>query len=156
MSFVASRASRDVAEDIAQETLLLLTTKYAHVTRLEELVPLSITVARFKIRGHFRKAHRRGEDTAVPVEDVPLADTAADPLTQVEQRQAVERLKHAIQRLDGRCREIFRLKLAGSGFAEIRDCLGASSVNTVYTWEFRCRQRLRKMLDGTWVAEATP
>jgi RNA polymerase sigma-70 factor, ECF subfamily len=153
VAFAASRALREVAEDIAQETLLLLTTKYAHVTALEDLVPLSVTVARFKIRGHVRKAHRRGEHTAVPVEDVPLADETADPLTQVEQREAVERLKHAIRRLDGRCRDIYRLKLAGLGFAEIRDRLGASSVNTVYTWEFRCRRRLRVLLGGSPVPE---
>lgn len=154
MSFAASRLSRDVAEDITQETLLLLTTKYAHVTAFEDLVPLSITVAKFKIRGHVRKANRRGEYTAVPIEDVPLADETADPLTQVERRQAVDRLKRAIGRLDGRCRDVYRLKLSGLGFAEIRDRLGAASVNTVYTWEFRCRQRLRKLLDGPWVPEA--
>src|SRR6266508_732868 len=55
VSFGASRVQRDVAEDLAQETLLLLTTKYAEVTGLNALLPLSLKIMRFKILSHRRK-----------------------------------------------------------------------------------------------------
>ncbi len=154
--FGASRSSQDVAEDLAQETLLLLTTKYPKVTRLVELLPLSITIMRLKIRSHQRKAHRRGEDSAVAIEDVRLVDGTADPHELLAQRQALDRLKMALAQLGARCAELYRLKLEGKGFAEIGTLLGAASVNTVYSWEFRCRQHLRKLLDGPWVPEEAP
>ena len=38
--FAASHLSRDAAEDLAQEVLLLLHEKYAHLDRVEDLLPL--------------------------------------------------------------------------------------------------------------------
>lgn len=59
--FAASRLSREAAEDVAQEVLLLLHEKYAAVDRLEELVPLALEITRFKILSTRRKVVRRGE-----------------------------------------------------------------------------------------------
>ena len=42
----------DDAHDLAQEVLVLLHEKYSHVTRLEELVPLSFQILRFKLVSH--------------------------------------------------------------------------------------------------------
>jgi RNA polymerase sigma-70 factor (ECF subfamily) len=156
VSFGASRLQRDVAEDLAQDTLLLLTTKYQEVTGLDDLLPLSIKVMRFKILSHHRKAHRRGEDRSVAVEDVDVRDPSVGPHTLAEQRQAVEQLKAALRQLGERCRKLFRLKLEGRGFAEIGALLGAGSVNTVYSWEFRCREQLRRLLRGTWGPGGAP
>ena len=41
-------------------------------------------------------------------------------------------------------RRIIALKLEGRSFIEIQKILGAASVNTVYTWDFRCRKQLRQ------------
>jgi RNA polymerase sigma-70 factor (ECF subfamily) len=49
--FAASRLMRDAAEDVAQEVLIILHEKYGHVTKLEELVPLSLQIVRFKVMG---------------------------------------------------------------------------------------------------------
>src|ERR1035441_2434224 len=49
--FAASHLSRDVAEDLAQEVLLLLHEKYAHLESVEDLLPLSLQIVRFKIIG---------------------------------------------------------------------------------------------------------
>lgn len=151
--FAASQLSRDIAEDIAQEVLLLLHTKYREVALLEDLVPLSLQIARFKIVSLRRKANRRGEDTQVPIEDVPVADRGLDPAASLEKKEMLERLTAALAKLEGRCRELFRLKLQGKGFAEIRQILGVKSINTVYTWDFRCRKQLLEKLGGTWEAE---
>lgn len=66
VAFAASRIARDAAEDLAQETLMLLHDKYAHVTRLEELFPLSMQIMRFKMVAMRRKSYRRGEAGQVP------------------------------------------------------------------------------------------
>jgi RNA polymerase sigma-70 factor (ECF subfamily) len=151
--FAASQLSRDIAEDVAQEVLLLLHTKYREVALLEDLLPLSLQIARFKIVSLRRKAHRRGEDTQLQVEDVPVAAVGLDPAASLEKREMLERLTAALAKLEGRCRELFRLKLQGKGFAEIQQILGVKSINTVYTWDFRCRKQLLERLGGVWEAE---
>jgi RNA polymerase sigma-70 factor (ECF subfamily) len=153
VAFAASQLSRDLAEDVAQEALLLLHTKYGEVGRLEDLLPLSLQIARFKIVSLRRKTHRRGEDTQVQVEDVPVASAGLDPEASLEKKEMLERLTAALAKLEGRCRELFRLKLQGRGFEEIRQLLGVKSINTVYTWDFRCRKQLLERLGGVWEAE---
>lgn len=146
VGYAAYKLTRDVAEDIAQDVMLVLHEKYAHVGKLEELVPLSFEIARFKITAHLRKVHRRGEDKQVSVDDLPLAEAGPNPGEYAERRELLDRLERALSRMEGRCRELFRLKLQGKNFAEIQAILGAGSLNTVYTWDYRCRQRLLELM----------
>lgn len=46
--FAASHVSRDAADDLAQEVLMLLHEKYAHLDRAEDLLPLSQTWKRLR------------------------------------------------------------------------------------------------------------
>lgn len=142
VGFAAFRYSRDAAEDLAQEVLIVLHEKYAQVTALEELVPLSLQILRFKIAGLRRKTVRHGENTSVSVDDFPLSDPTPGPAVLAERKEALDRLSTALSQLGDRCRELFRLKLEGHGFGEIRKRMGAGSINTVYTWDSRCRQQL--------------
>lgn len=148
--FAASHLSRDLAEDLAQEVLLLLHEKYAHLETPEELLPLSLQIVRFKIMSLRRKAVRRGEYTQVSVTDIPLPDLDAGPADQLERKQMLERLAHAMGQLGERCRDLMRLKLQGRNFAEIQKAMGARSINTVYTWDFRCRKHLLELMGGSW------
>jgi hypothetical protein len=63
-------------------------------------------------------------------------------LAAMEQREARERLMAAIAGLGERCRKLLALKLEGKSFAQIQAAFGVSSINTIYTWDFRCRQQL--------------
>ena len=150
LMFAASRVGRDAAEDLAQEVLVLLHEKYPQVTRLEELLPLSFQILRFKLISLRRKAARRGEYTQVSVEDIQLPDLTSDPSARLERKQMSERLSMAIGQLGGRCRDLFRLKLEGKTFAEIQALLRAGSINTVYTWDARCRKQLLALMGGSW------
>ncbi len=150
VAFAASRVMRDGAEDVAHEVLLLLEEKYPHVTALEELVPLSMRIARFKITALYRKARRRGEDSAVSVDEIPLPDFAADPEMLASRRELLDRIRAALPQIGQRCRDLFRLKLQGKSFSEIGKAMGAHSLNTVYTWDYRCRQHLLEIIGGSW------
>jgi RNA polymerase sigma-70 factor (ECF subfamily) len=150
VAYAAYRLSRDVAEDVAQEVMVVLHEKYSGVDTLEDLLPLSIQIARFKIAGLVRKSMRRGEYTQVSVDDVPLPDPDSNPGTHLERKEMLERLEAALAKLGDRCRELFRLKLQGKTFAEIQEILGAASINTVYTWDFRCRKQLLEWMGGRW------
>ena len=149
-AFAASRIERAAAEDLAQETLIVLHDKYPHVEAIEELVPLAMQIMRFKMVAWRRKAVRRGETGSVSVDDVPLPDTAHDLEADLERREMVERLGDAISRMGDRCREIFRLKLLGRTYSEIQEAMGAASINTVYTWDARCRKELLVRVGGSW------
>ena len=150
VAFAASRITGDSAEDLAQEVLILLHEKYNHVDRLEELVPLSLQIARFKIMSLRRKSLRHGEYSRVSLADIQLPDLEADPAVQAERRQMLERLTQAVAQLGERCRDLLRLKLQGKNFAEIQKRMGAQSINTIYTWDHRCRQQLLELMGGDW------
>jgi RNA polymerase sigma-70 factor, ECF subfamily len=150
VGFAASRMQRDSAEDLAQDVLLLLHEKYSHLDRLEDLLPLSLQIVRYKMMAYRRKAQRRGEYTQVPVDGLQIAQDGPDPLDAAEQREMRERLTAAMSQLGERCRKLFALKLDGKSFAEIQIALGAGSINTVYTWDFRCRKDLLERMGGSW------
>jgi RNA polymerase sigma-70 factor (ECF subfamily) len=59
-------------------------------------------------------------------------------------------LTAAVGRLGERCRELIRLKLQGKSFPEIQKILGVGSINTVYTWDHRCRKHLLELMGGDW------
>jgi len=148
--FAASKVSREAAEDVAQETMLVLLEKYSSVDRPDELVPLAIEIARLKIWGARRKAARRGEHRQVNVDSVPLSDGEADPFELAARRERLDHLETALRGLGERCRELFRLKLQGMKFPEIREVLKVDSLNTLYTWDFRCRKQLLEAMGGSW------
>jgi len=148
--FAASRLSEDQAQDLAQEVLLVLHEKYPALDRVEDLLPLALEIARFKIWGARRKIVRRGEHNQISVDDAPLASHEADPYELAARREGLDRLESALKELGERCRDLFRLKLEGFTFAEIQAKLGASTINTLYTWDFRCRKQLLEKLGGEW------
>jgi RNA polymerase sigma-70 factor (ECF subfamily) len=150
VAFAACHLSRDAAEDLAQEALMLLHEKYGHLERPEDLLPLSLQIVRFKIMSLRRKAARRGEYNQVSITDIPLPDVDSNPAGYLERKEMLERLTRAIGQLGGRCRELIRLKLQGKSFSEIQKIMGAGSINTVYTWDHRCRKQLLELMGGDW------
>jgi RNA polymerase sigma-70 factor (ECF subfamily) len=153
VAFAASRMGKDVAEDLAQEVLIVLHEKYSHVNRLEDLLPLALQITRFKMMAQRRKSVRRGEYTQVSITDIQLPDLDTDPADSLERKEMLERLTKAIGQLGDRCRQMFQLKLEGKNFAEIQKIMDVGSINTVYTWDFRCRKHLLELMGGSWETE---
>ena len=142
------------AEDLTQETLLLLSTKYAHVEAPEELVALGVTILRKKRLAFWRKGTRRqalgetplpsgDDDDRDPLEAVASRDPNPEEITSARER--LDLYVAAAARLGGRCREVLRRKMGGESFVEIAAAFGRP-VNTIYSWDHRCHQRLRKLL----------
>lgn len=150
LAFAILRVSRAQAEDLTQEVLVVLHDKYPHVKELTELVPLAFQVLRFKMLDAHRKSLRRGEYNQESVDDLPLADSGDDPATQLDQKQRVNRLLSAIGRLGERCRELFKWKLEGKSFPKIQKLMKQTSINTIYTWDLRCRKQLLTLMGGSW------
>lgn len=130
--------------------MLLLHEKYPQVTDPAELLPLAFQVLRFKMSAAVRKAVRRGEHSAVPVDELPLPSQGEDPERAAARAELKRQLLSAIAHLGDRCRDIFRLKLLGRNFEEIRVHFAVDSINTIYTWDSRCRKSLLERLGGHW------
>jgi RNA polymerase sigma-70 factor (ECF subfamily) len=150
LAFATLRVARAHAEDLTQEVLVVLHEKYPKVAELTELVPLAFQVLRFKMLDAHRKSLRRGEYNQESLDDLPLADPGDDPATQLDQKQRVDRLLAAMDQLGERCRELFKWKLEGNSFPEIQRLMGQHSINTIYTWDLRCRKQLLALMGGTW------
>ena len=150
LAFATLRVSRAQAEDLTQEVLVVLYEKYPRVADLTELVPLAFQILRFKMLDVHRKSLRRGEYNQESVDDLPLADPGDDPATQFDQKQRVDRLLAAIGQLGERCRELFKWKLEGKSFPEIQTLMNQTSINTIYTWDLRCRKQLLSLMGGSW------
>jgi RNA polymerase sigma factor (sigma-70 family) len=154
----ARRLSPADAEDLTQEALVLLTTKYAPVAAPEELVALGAQIVRFKRAAYWRKAARRralGEAEAPSTDDGAAdafelaASGTPDPEAIARARQRLAMLVEAAARLDGRCRDMLRRKLEGASFMEMAAEFGRP-VNTVYSWDYGCLQRLKDLLAERW------
>lgn len=150
VAFAASRSRRDRAEDVAQKVLHILIVKYPHVSELSELVALSLKIARFVMIGEYRTGNRRGEGKEADVEVTPLPAPGLNPEEQAERKERVERLKTAMQTLGDRCRDLIRYKLQGKSFPEIQKIFQIPSINTIYTWDLRCRKQLLEAMGGKW------
>jgi RNA polymerase sigma-70 factor (ECF subfamily) len=146
VAFAASTTGREPAEDLAQDVLMLLHTKYPEVERIEELLPLSLRILRYKVIAARRKALRRGEHLSVGVDESEVAGADPSPEMEAENREMRERLIRALAQTEERCRRLMRMKLQGRSFAEMQREFGARSINTIYTWDFRCRQRLQELM----------
>ncbi len=150
VAYAASRISRDAAEDLAQEVLLVIHEKYSEVRQAEELLPLSMQILRYKMMAYFRKSARHGEE--VPVDELPLAGDGDSPEDQARKKEISLRLAAAVKKLGEECKKMMRLKLEGRTFAEIQAILRVKSINTIYTWDHRCRKRLLELMGGSWEA----
>ena len=151
-----ARLSPADAEDLTQDALVLLATKYAHVSAPEELVALGARIVAFRRTALWRKAARRQAlgDTPAPDDDDRGGDPLAvacgpDPEQLARTRQRLAMFVEAAERLDGRCRDILRRKLQGASLVDIAQELGRP-VNTVYSWDYRCHQRLKALLAERW------
>src|SRR4028119_2155462 len=96
VAFAASRMGKDTAEDLAQEALIVLEERYAHVTELSELPPLSLQIVRFKMAGSRRKSVRHRESSQVRVDELQLPSPSLTPEEQARRQQSIERLTAAV------------------------------------------------------------
>jgi len=150
VAFAASRYARESAEDLAQEVLVVIHEKYGQLERLEDLLPLAFQILRFKAFALRRKSVRHGEHIQVSVDEFPLAGDAPDAESLLARKELLARISQGITQMGERCRELFRLKLQGLSFPEIREHMGAEALNTVYTWDHRCRKQLLERMGGRW------
>ncbi len=127
--------------------MLVLHNKYGHLDSAADLIPVAVTTMKFKIQ-EFRRDRDRAHSSIESTPFAPPRSTDPNPEQSAHTLELRALLLSAIQELGERCRELFRLKLEGYNYQEIKERMGAGSVNTVYVWDHRCTEQLRPKLKG--------
>ena len=109
---------------------MLLDGKYGHLESPDDLVPLGVTIMKFKMR-EFRRTAGAAHAAATPSRILDIPDDGPGPEGDARYQELREGILHAIEDLGERCRQIFLLKLEGYNFLEIKEKMGAASINTV-------------------------
>lgn len=134
---------REQAEDVAQETVMLLMTKYKAVEGRGDLVPLSVTISRYLSMSGRRGF--RGVDLPDFLEPIDLAPQPDDALGR---KQMQRRVREAVHQLGAKCRELIELVLEEYTADEIREKMRSGSSNNYYVQKHRCLNQLLVILGG--------
>src|ERR1039458_9396581 len=93
VSYAASRIGRDAAEDLAQEALMLLDGKYGHLESPDDLVPLGVTIMKFKMR-EFRRTAGAAHAAATPPRILDIPDDGPGPEEDAHYQELREGILH--------------------------------------------------------------
>jgi RNA polymerase sigma factor (sigma-70 family) len=128
------------AEDIAQETLMVLWAKYSDLDREADLVPLAYNICSKKIFEARRFQARAGEELP---DHAAFTDPGPDPYERLMNDETRHRLLGGIRRLSPRCRQLIRLRLLGRSTEQIAEALKMRT-GTLHVWKHRCLKALIK------------
>lgn len=164
LSLAKRRVQPDHVEDVVHDALGIVLRKYREPGRVSGILVWSLTVLRNVIGNHYQ-AKRRDAERTTQVDDwqaVPTASVSEDPVQDLTQDQAADRLEAAVARLaerSERCGVIFRRileTLARGGepreagrraYDRVREDFPDLTRNSFYVALHRCRAQLRSVLD---------
>ena len=168
-SYVVKRVkSRDVAEDLVQDTFLSGMKAYANFRGDCSERSWLLTILRNKLIDHYRTAGR--EEPRESFEEFPLSSTgdfnswgiwkvyvsnwARDPDKALESQQFMSALSDCLEKLPEKTRLVFRLKYLSELRAEdICKDLGLSTSN-YWVVLYRARMALRKCIEDNWIKKS--
>ena len=140
-----SRFNREYAEDIAQETVMVLLTNYKHLDQPSDLVPLSVRIAKLKMREAYKKRQRAGNQLPEAWDDAD--DRAVSAEQKLLQKSRLDQLHRAIGRLGSPCLEMLRMMLEGADSVVLQQTFHLTA-NAFYVRMSRCRGRLATAMGG--------
>ena len=142
---------RETAEEAVQEILLKVYRSLARFDTRKRFFTWLYSIALNHLRSLLRSRRSRKERRPLPFDDSSVATSAAGGNSPRPEEAAVaregERLaQRALDSLPPRLREVFVLRqVEGLSTSEVAQTLGVPE-NTVKTWLFRARERLKQLL----------
>lgn len=128
------------ADDIAQETLLILHKRYSGNIATDELIKIANKVCMNLVRNY-----KRGIRPTVPLPD-SIRDATSGPEESFGKSESVEALLRTIEKAGARCQKLFALELQGADTNQICSSLRLRP-DMVHVLKHRCHKRLRKALE---------
>jgi RNA polymerase sigma factor (sigma-70 family) len=149
--YAASWLSKENAEDMTQEAVIVLMTKYRHLTDEEELFATGIKTFKWKKWGFFRKSERRGDNKLQQVDSLPLPAAGDDPEMSLLRKTAAKQMAQAIANMDENCRKVLYYWMNKTGAAETARRMGLDSENAVNLRVKRCKAKLKENVRREWL-----
>ena len=140
----AQGLNAELASDVVQTVWLVLLDSLSAIRNDDSIRFWLTTVARHEAIRVSKRQRRLGDDKALPY----LADpSASDARDRVEVSDQVASLRHAMQQLPDRCRELLHIMFSDVEFSyrEIADLLGRP-IGSLGAQRARCLDQLRELL----------
>lgn len=134
--YAAYKGVGNRAEDVAQETFVVLWKKYRHVTDTTEVARIAYAICRLKVLEAIRTPRGEALD-----EELDIADPQRGIEDKLREAERFELLKRAVHALGTRCQQLIKLRLLGRSTKEISSAMDAQP-GTIHVWEHRCRKQL--------------
>jgi RNA polymerase sigma factor (sigma-70 family) len=135
----------DDAEDVANDTVLVLLAKYGGIEAPGELLKIANQICVNLVLNLRRKrANKRQVDLDAGI----AAPSGGDPETIASNHELKHLMLLAIEASGSRCKQLLRLKLEGATTEKIAEELKLNP-NAVHAAFFRCSKRLRAALGGS-------
>jgi len=131
------------AQDMAQRLMIVLLRKYPEVSEEADLTRLA-----FAIKGRIRLETLADMQRYIQEPEDgwrDLEDRQTTPEEAASKRQLADCLHASVLKLGARCRELIAMRLRELESGEIARRLKLS-ISTLHVTEFRCHQRLKKIL----------
>jgi RNA polymerase sigma factor (sigma-70 family) len=140
-----SHFSPDDAEDLTQQTMVVLMERYAD-RPIEDLLALGLQVLT-RLRLHQLSSYKRRSEEGDPrVEELLDSDQSPEQAVLNQERAAI--LAKAIGKLGEPCRDLLLHWMRGDASEVIRDKLGFSSTTAVHVALSRCKNKLRDIVSS--------
>jgi len=140
----AFKGVRDRADDVAQETMMVLLRKYAYLQDRAEVWRVANGVLRKKVH-----EARRGRPTEALSDEFEVTDgrpgVEADLVERARVKEQQTRFRTALSQLGTKCQQLFKLKLLGRSRSEMAALLGITE-NALDVRHHRCRKQLLEAL----------
>lgn len=140
----ASRMRSREPDDLAQRVVMVLMTKYPHVTDEAELVRIGVGILTRLNFGAVRAEIRHG-GVAAQVDEMPLESGELNPEELLARKQVAETVASGLSQLAGKCQRLLRMWMGGRRAAQIAADDG-KTVNAVNVAISQCKAALRKIL----------
>ena len=135
---------RGKAEDAVQEAFFSIA---KNIKKIEKPCSKSKNLCVIIVRNKCIDMLRKEKGEIIHIEDVVVADEAADLLEQALNREAAENIQKAFEKLDEKKRIVMQLRFFHDyGIAEIADLMGMSEKNVSMTI-YRAKKELREILE---------
>jgi RNA polymerase sigma factor (sigma-70 family) len=135
------------AEDLAQDTIVLLMDKYKEKTELVDLVPLGIAVMKNKIGDLHRSSGFRAAKGGVDAQTASVASKDPRPDQVFEKNERTALLAAAVGRLSEDCRELLKFRVQGMSTEQIHKHRPDWKLANVNLRIHRCKEVLRGFME---------
>jgi RNA polymerase sigma-70 factor (ECF subfamily) len=143
----SSPRARHVAEDLAQDVMVVLMERYGHIESEDELRNIAYQTARWKIISYLRLKDSAVSFAGVDVTEVQLPAESGNPAEAMERKEIAQRLASALREIGEPCRTLLHMFFAKKSGREMAATL-MQTERAVASRLARCKRTVANIIRG--------